>query len=297
MSQLEPLDRPSWLTQAAWPWPTSALATPGGRVAVTDAGRGAVLLLAHVGAWSFIWRDLLRELTPHFRCIAVDAPGCGFSDRPAASGTTLTAAAAALVSVLDSLDLRDVTLVAHDLGGPAGFAAAAERADRVRALVAVNTFAWRPAGAVFRSMLAIMGSTAIRETDAALGWLPRATSGRFGVGRHWSAADRHAFVAGIDATARRSWHRYFADARRADSLYAAVEAGLRGPLADRPLLTIFGEWNDPLGFQPRWKALFPDARQEVVPRGNHFPMCDDPALVAAVMRDWHDARIAPLSSY
>lgn len=98
-----------------------------------------------------------------------------------------------------------------------------------------------------------------------------------------SRADRAAFRAGIDAPARRAWHAYFRDARRAHALYTDVDAALRGGLADRPLLTIFGQFNDPLRFQPRWKELFPTARQLQVRRGNHFPMCDDPDLVAGAL--------------
>ena len=52
-------------------------------------------------------------------------------------------------------------------------------------------------------------------------------------------------------------------------------------------LTVFGERNDPLRFQPKWKALFPHARQVVIPGGNHFPMCDDPDVVADSIRSWH----------
>jgi pimeloyl-ACP methyl ester carboxylesterase len=69
------------------------------------------------------------------------------------------------------------------------------------------------------------------------------------------------------------------------------------PLHDRPKrprragvqLTIFGERNDPFGFQARWKALFPDAQQFVIPRGNHFPMCDDPQFVAETISSWHNS--------
>jgi haloalkane dehalogenase len=292
MSPLEPLTRPDWLPGSAWPWPTGALPTAAGRLAVTDAGTGPVLLLVHTGMWSFLWRDLLRELTPRFRCVTLDAPGNGRSYRPGPAGTTLAAAAAATRAVIDALDLRDITLVAHDLGGLAGLAAVAERSDRVAAVAAVNTFGWRPAGPAFRGMLAVMGNGLMREVDAWTGWLPAATSGRFGVGRHWSRADRAAFRAGFGRDGRRSVHRYLDDARRADDLYATVDAALRGPLADRPLLTVFGQYNDPLRLQPRWKRLFPAARQEVVPRGNHFPMCDDPARVAAWIREWHAAEVA-----
>ena len=122
----------------------------------------------------------------------------------------------------------------------------------------------------------------IEATDV----LSRVTSTSFGVGRHLSRADRAVFRAGIDVPARRAWDSYFRDARRAEALYAEVDAALQGALADRPLLTIFGQFNDPLRFQPRWKALFPTARQLKVRRGNHFPMCDDPEMVAGALRSF-----------
>jgi len=293
MKTLATLDRPSWLPSLAWPWPTYALSQDGGRIAVTDTGHGPTLLFVHVGSWSFVWRDVLLRLQNDFRCVTVDAPGCGLSDRRS-SPPTLAHAGDAITAVIDALQLRDVTLVAHDLGGPAGFLAAARRADRIAALAAVNCFAWKPTGPAFRGMLALMGSAPVRELDAATDVLSRVTSTSFGIGRHMSRGDRAVFRAGIDAPARRAWHAYFRDARGADALYAEVDDALRGTLANRPLLTIFGQLNDPLRFQPRWKGLFPSARQLKVRRGNHFPMCDDPDLVARALKSFVE-RTASLS--
>jgi pimeloyl-ACP methyl ester carboxylesterase len=290
MKTLATLDRPSWLPSSAWPWQTRTLAHARGRIAVTDTGHGPTLLFVHVGSWSFVWRDVLQRLQSDFRCITVDAPGCGLSDR--LPTPTLAQAGDGVVAVIDALDLRDVTLVAHDLGGPAGFLAAARRAERIAALAAVNCFAWSPAGPAFRGMLALMGSAPVREVDAATNVLARITSTSFGVGRHWDRRDRAVFRAGIDAPARRAWHAYFRDARGAQTLYAEVDAALRGSLADRPLLTVFGQFNDPLRFQPRWKALFPAAHQLKVRRGNHFPMCDDPGLVASALRSFVEQAVS-----
>lgn len=285
MKTLATLDRPNWLPSSAWPWQTYTLGHGQGRIAVTDTGQGPTLLLVHVGSWSFVWRDVLLRLQHDFRCVTVDAPGCGLSDR-LPTPPTLAQAGDAVTTVIDALQLLDVTLVAHDLGGPAGFLAAARRADRIAALAAVNCFAWKPTGPLFRGMLALMGSAPVRELDVATDVLARVTSTSFGVGRHWRRADRAVFRAGIDVPARRAWHAYFRDARGAQALYAEVDAALRGSLADRPLLTIFGQFNDPLRFQPRWKALFPTARQLKVRRGNHFPMCDDPDLVASALKSF-----------
>lgn len=283
MKTLATLDRPSWLPASAWPWETYTLRHGQGRAAVTDTGRGPTLLFVHVGSWSFVWRDVLLRLHNDFRCVAVDAPGCGLSDR-LAKPPTLADASDAVTAVIDALQLRDVTLVAHDLGGPAGFLAAARRADRISALAAINCFAWKPTGPVFRGMLAAMGSAPVRELDAATNVLARLTSTSVGVGRHWSRADRAVFRSGIDVSARRAWHAYFRDACRAEKLYAELDIAVRESLANRPLLTLFGQFNDPLRFQPRWRALFPTARQLKVPRGNHFPMCDDPNLTASALK-------------
>jgi pimeloyl-ACP methyl ester carboxylesterase len=235
MKTLPVIDRPSWLPESAWPWPTYALDHDTGRIAVTDIGEGPPLLFVHVGSWSFVWRDVLLRLQHDFRCVTLDPPGSGLSDR-SKSAPTLARAGDVVRAVVDELQLRDLTLVAHDLGGPAGFLAASRRADRVAAMVAVNCFAWRPTGALFGGMLAAMGSAPARELDAAIGWLPWLTATGFGVGRHWSRADLAVFRAGIDRSARRAWHGYFRDARHAHELYAELDAGLRGPLSDRPLL-------------------------------------------------------------
>ena len=46
--------------------------------------------------------------------------------------------------LIDQLDLRDATLVAHDWGGAIGLGAAVARADRFRAFVLLNTGAFPP---------------------------------------------------------------------------------------------------------------------------------------------------------
>jgi haloalkane dehalogenase len=247
----------------------------------------------HTGFWSFIWRDVILRLAPDFRCVCFDAPGTGQSDRLPAASISLEKASHALTSVIQALDLDEITLVFHDLGGLTGIAGAACVPERIRGLCAVNAFAWKPSGALFREMLALVGSIPMREFSAWTGILARITSSAFGVGRHMDTPSRQAFYHGIGRQGVRAFHSYLRDARKPLALYEKVERALRGPFSRLPLLTIFGERNDPLGFQPRWKQLYADARQVVVSKGNHFPMCDDPELVAASIREMHHKRVAP----
>ena len=290
--RFRPVSQPAWLPESAWPLDTFAVEANGSTLAVTEAGTGPALLLVHVGTWSFLWRDLVARLSCDFRCIFFDAPGSGQTSDNSAYPHTMEDAARAVTTVIGALYLRDFTLVAHDLGGPASIAALAGVPERVRGIVAMNAFAWKPSGAALRSMLAIMGSGFVRELDVLTGFLPRIASSPFGIGLHMDEASRAVFRAGMDRRGRRSFHNYIRDARRCNLLYARVGRALAGPLAQVPMLTIFGERNDPFGFQKRWKDLFPDARQAVVAKGNHFPMCDAPDFVAREIRDWYQSRLA-----
>ena len=287
------LRRPSWLPESVWPFQSSTLKVDGSRIAVTEVGQGPVLLFVHTGFWSFVWRDVILRLSPNFRCICFDAPGTGQSDRLPSRSISLDMASRALTAVIEALHLSDITLVVHDLGGPSGIAGAARVSDRIRGLCAVNAFAWKPHGTPFRGMLSIMGSAVIREFDVLTGILPRITAGPFGVGRNMDSASRQAFYAGIGRQGVRAFHGYLRDARKSGAIYERLDDALTGPFRRLPVITIFGERNDPLGFQPSWKHLFRDARQVVVAKGNHFPMCDDPDLVASSIREYHRDLVAP----
>jgi haloalkane dehalogenase len=266
------------------------LATPVGQIAVTDIGSGPTLLFVHVGSWSFVWRDLLLELSPHYRCVTLDAPGSGLSAHPH-SPVSLRGAASAVGSVIEALDLRAITMIFHDVGGPVGLAAAAEHPERIAGLVALNAIGWRPNGIALRGMLGVVGSAPARALGGQSGWLARLSASSFGAGRCWTRSDRRVFLAGLDRPARRNIHRYLNALRREDDLLRRAETALSAALAQLPLLTVFGSRNDPFGFGKRWKQFFPAAEQRIVPGGNHYPMGDDPQVVAEWIRRWHTQHV------
>jgi pimeloyl-ACP methyl ester carboxylesterase len=292
-THLRRIEHPSWLPKTIWPFATVGVDTDDCVIAVSEVGQGPVLLFVHVGTWSLIWREVAIRLAPDFRCIFFDAPGTGLSRDRIEGSAKMDRASRATAAVIDALNLKEFMLVIHDLGGPAALAALGTTHERVRGIVAMNSLGWRPSGLLLRSMLTIVGSRIMRELDVWTGLLPRITATAFGVGRSFDAASRTAFRVGMDRRIR-SFHDYLHDALHCDDVYACAAAALTGPLAATPLLTIFGERNDPFGFQQRWKELFPDAQQVVIPGGNHFPMCDAPDFAADIIRSWHRERVANL---
>ncbi|MDV6012354.1 haloalkane dehalogenase [Haloechinothrix sp. LS1_15] len=104
---------------------------------------GPVVLLLHgEPTWSYLYRSVLPVLAgAGIRAIAVDLVGFGRSDKPTEVTDHTYARHVEWVRSLafDRLDLRDVTLVAHDWGGLIGLRLVAEHPERFARLVAANT--------------------------------------------------------------------------------------------------------------------------------------------------------------
>ena len=299
-----PVNRPDWLPEERFPFAVRELTLPGGDITYLDEGDGPVLLFVHAGMWSFIFRDVITRLATDFRCVTLDFPGFGLASTDGLAGAgsgsmpapTLVDLSALVGQFVDALDLDDITLVVHDLGGPVAVGAFAEphRAGRLRGIVPANTFLWRPDKRSLRTMLRVVGSWPMTTLGTATNLVPRLTSGRGGVGRHLDDADRAVFLGPYRQRApRRRFHQAMGAALRSDELFERVERAVAGPLASLPALTIYGERNDPFGFQDRMAERFADHEPHVFAEGNHFPMMDDPGLFSQLVRDWHRRRVAP----
>jgi haloalkane dehalogenase len=109
------------------------------RMHYADEGEGAPILLLHgEPTWSYLW----RKVVPHLpgRKIAPDLIGFGRSDKPEDVGWySYDRHVASVVRLVEALDLRGLTLVVHDWGGPIGLRFAVEHEDRVDRLVILNT--------------------------------------------------------------------------------------------------------------------------------------------------------------
>src|SRR5690242_4328761 len=73
---------------------------------------------------SFRYREIILGLRDRYRCIAPDYPGFGLSAAAPGYGFTPAEHAAVIEQWLLALDLKDVTMMVQDWGGPIGFAVA-----------------------------------------------------------------------------------------------------------------------------------------------------------------------------
>ena len=118
------------------------------RMHYLDEGSGDPVLLFHgEPTWSFLYRKVIPPLARVGRVLTPDYFGFGRSDKPVERDWyTYDRHFASIERFVDELDLRGLTLVVHDWGGPLGLRLAAERPERVDRLVITNTglYAGRP---------------------------------------------------------------------------------------------------------------------------------------------------------
>lgn len=112
------------------------------RLARVDVGVGPPVVMLHgEPAWSLIWRKVIPPVRDAgYRCVALDHAGFGRSDKPLDPAWHSLERHAGLTGALfEQLDLRDVTLVVHDWGGPIGLTVALSHPDRVSRVVILDT--------------------------------------------------------------------------------------------------------------------------------------------------------------
>jgi pimeloyl-ACP methyl ester carboxylesterase len=96
--------------------------------------------------WGYLYRNFIPSLVEAgHRAIVPDHLGFGRSDKPDRPELyRIHRHAERMASLLESLDLRDATVVPQDWGGPIGLYWATRHPERVGRLFILNTYAHRP---------------------------------------------------------------------------------------------------------------------------------------------------------
>jgi haloalkane dehalogenase len=89
--------------------------------------------------WGYLYRNLIPRLAERYRVVVPDHMGFGKSETPQDREYTLQTHVENLASLLESLDLRDLTFVGQDWGGPIATQYTVRHAERVKRVFLANT--------------------------------------------------------------------------------------------------------------------------------------------------------------
>jgi haloalkane dehalogenase len=245
-----------------------------GLVHYVDEGTGPPILFCHGNpTWSFLYRKVITRLRGSFRCVAVDYPGFGLSERPEAYGYTAEEHARCVGELVDHLQLDRFIMMGHDWGGPVGLAVATERAERVRGVILGDTWFW-PAD---RRMTAF-------ATVASTTWLQRQMLERnifvervvpLGMAHHLTTGEMEHYRAVQPSPAAR---RGVAELPR-----QLLAVDVPATLGAKPALLVWGGKDlafRPAHLLPRIQAAFTDNITVVLPHARHFIQEDAPEEIS-----------------
>ena len=279
-----------------YPFESRALAVAGCKYHYIDESRAdhaPVLLFAHGNpTWSFHWRNLILSNREKYRCVAVDHLGCGLSDlqpRPLQLADHIDN----LVQLVESLDLRRVTLVAQDWGGAIGLGALLRTQERFERIVLFNTGAFPPWYIPWRIRICrwpILGKLALQGANAFSRAALRMTLHRQ---RQLDSKVAAAYLAPYhDWRSRGAVYQFVKDiplARQHPTwkTLAEIEQEL-GQLADLPQLLIWGmrDWCFTPACLEKFLEYWPAAEVHRWQDVGHWVVEDAPEETEQLLADW-----------
>lgn len=275
-----------------FPWEPKYHEWDGLRLAYIDEGAGQPVVLFHgEPSWSFLYRKIIGVLLEKgYRCIAVDQPGFGRSDKPTdISWYSYDRHTAAAASVLERIDVLDAIFVVQDWGGPVGLRIGTlEAPQRAARFVAMDTglFTGRQHMSegwhAFRDFIE-------RTEDVPIGMLIENACAT-DVPDEVIAAYEAPFPSPEAKAGARAWPLML-PLSPGDPGAAEGQAVAEALMADeRPALLMWGDSDPALPLDPvgrNVQALFPTAEElTVIHDGGHFLQEDQGHEIGALIADW-----------
>lgn len=245
----------------------------GAKIHYVDEGSGPVLLFLHGNpSWSFQWRNLIKALKTHYRCVALDYPGFGMSDAPPGFGFTPADESRIVEEFADQLRLQNITLVMQDWGGPIGLAFAERRPDLIQGVILGSTWAWPTDNSVPRGKFSLIAGGPIGE------FIQMNFNGfsefgiRQGINRRLPSDVMSMYMRPSQPPHRRGVEAFYPDQITSATVWFQHLQTDLPRLKDKPAL-IFWALQDP-GFSlqdlARFESTFPNHRTIRFPSANHF---------------------------
>src|SRR3989440_5681746 len=255
-----------------------------------DEGQGEPVVMLHGDpTWGYLYRNFIPSLARQYRCIVPDQMGMGKSAVPQdRSLYRLEQHVSNLEALLLSLDVRDLTLVLHDWGGPVGLGFATRHPERIKRLVLMNTWAFAPwPGGAFPRLLELIrserGEAFVLKKN---GYLEPALLGTTHHTEHLTktvmAAYRAPFPTPESRLAMLCWSRDI-PIQETDVSYAEMKQIERSltQFSAIPILLLWG-MNDPVLSEPvlrTWQSIYPQAITYEIEDASHFLQEDAPARI------------------
>lgn len=267
------------------------------RLHYVDEGSGEPIVMVHGNpTWSFYYRDLIKTFAKDHRVVALDHMGCGLSDLPPDNyNFTLEQRVLDLTQLIESLGLKNITLVVHDWGGMIGFTYATRFPANIKRLVVFNSAAFKnPKDLKLPFSIRLCRTPAIGAfVVKGLNGFCRGAMASCCTYKKLSRSEQKAYLAPYSSwQKRRAVHEFVANIPLTpdDQAWPTLcEVEERLPLLkEKPLLMVWGAkdfvFDDSFLYQ--WQQHFPKAQVHRLPEAGHFVVEDATDEIKCLMKDF-----------
>lgn len=253
-------------------------------LAYVDEGSGdhTIIFIHGLGSYLKAWKKNINGLKDQYRCIAIDLPGYGKSSKKPHSGK-MSFYARVVKNLIDKLQLKNVVLAGHSMGGQISIMAAINYPKTIEKLILVD-----PAGFEtftegqkqwFRDVMTVEGvmKTTVEQIQTNLAY------------NFYNVPDDADFMI-TDRIAMRTANDF---ENYAYTVVQSVHGMVDEPVIDlldqinQPTLIIFGEQDNliPNRFLNPGRTVdiarighekIPDSKLEIIPRAGHFVQFEKP---------------------
>lgn len=295
--------------EGTWPFKAHYSDAPGFAMHYIDEGDGdgddTLLLLHGEPTWGYLFRHQIPPWSKHARVITVDHMGFGKSATPQDRTYWLQDHIDNLEQFVLGLDLRNITLVMHDFGGPTGMGLAARHPDRINRIVSVD--GPTPFGHTdlveritaniavspwFQWILQAEEKGILEEVLGNLDYNILSTLKLNGFVRNeiisdtWIDAYRAPFLTPAHAAGAIGWAKGIALDKH---IFEQPDAPARNAVVKKPALAIWGEQDRTLNaqhFLPLFSDLFPRAPVHRIANAGHYVPEDAPEVLSQLVTDF-----------
>jgi haloalkane dehalogenase len=265
-----------------YPFESRLFDSSAGQMHYINEGSGTPILFCHGNpTWSFLYRGIVARLRHRFRCVAVDYPGFGLSERPQGYGYTIEEHARVVGEFVDHLGLDGFIIMGQDWGGPVSTAVATQRADRVSGVVLGNTWFW-PATISFRLFSRVMGGRRMQRKILEENYFVERIMPRSSAKKLSEQEKEHYRKAQPSPEARRGVAEMPKQIIDAAPLLERLARDVPAKLGSKPALITWGMKD--LGFRPRMiprvRGAFADAVVLELQNAKHYIQEDAPEDIA-----------------
>ncbi len=279
-----------WLNKAEYPFAANYFIVNGQKLHYIDEGQGDTILFVHgTPSWSFDMRNVIKNLSKNYRCIAIDHIGFGLSEKPEYYDYSTINHSKTLEKFVVELGLKNFTMVVHDFGGPIGMNMAINYPEKVKGFVILNSWLWScKDDPGYIRLSRVLKSPLLPFLYKYLNFSPRFILPRSFGDNKLSRSLLSQYTRPFASKTERNGTLAFALSLLNDQEWFEELWRKRENISAKPALFIWGTKDAFItpSYLEKFASGFQNATINQMDTSGHFPQEENPDLVSKLMREW-----------